>query len=107
MMRYAQKVAVATGCPVQVDLGASAYGLNQQPAAAGHCDTGAGTFNTPVFLPTGEPAQGTAPSGLTLSPALTVRFDPQGRTDLASDQIIAIGTQQLSLSASSGLVTTP
>lgn len=105
-LRYAQRVAVATGCSVQVEISASTYILEQQPAAGGHCDASSPDFNVPVLLPTGEVMQGNAPSGTLLSPAQTIRFLPSGRTDLAGDIALDIGDRSVTVYAASGLVTT-
>ena len=106
-LRYAQKVAVASGCAVRVDIGATTYALNQQPASAGHCNAASGTFDVPVVLPTGEPMQGVAPASVTVSPAQTIVFDALGRTSLIADQTFVVGSRSILVRADSGLVTTP
>ncbi len=35
-LRYAHRTAIASGCPVRVDVGVSSYALAQQAASAGH-----------------------------------------------------------------------
>ena len=39
-LRYAQKIAVASGCPVRATVTATSYALSQQASQAGHCDPG-------------------------------------------------------------------
>lgn len=51
-LRYAQKVAVASGCPVQVTLGANSFQLQQLDGCT------AGTLNVPVLHPTDNNANG-------------------------------------------------
>lgn len=106
-LRYAQKIAVGSGCRVQVSLGASTYALAQQTAQAGHCNPGDATFPVSVSLPTGQAASGVAPSGVTASPATTFVFDATGGTNLAGDTVISVGTHSLDLRAGSGLVRGP
>lgn len=106
-MRYAQKVAIASGCRVRVDLTASTYALNQQAALSGHCDTTDVTFPVQVLLSDGQSVNGTAPSGVTIAPPITIVYDALGRTNLASDQTINVGPWSLLIEADSGLVVTP
>jgi MSHA pilin protein MshC len=37
-LRYAQKIAVGSGCPVRVNITASSYDLKQQAASGNRCD---------------------------------------------------------------------
>ena len=61
----------------------------------------------PVLLPDGQAAAGTTPAGVTLSPIVTYQYDGLGKTDLASDQTVSIGTRTLIVQAQSGYVLTP
>ena len=106
-LRYAQKIAVGSGCRVRVNIAPASYSLMQQDASAGHCDPTDTSFPEPVLLSTGQTASGSAPSGVTAATSLTVVFDPLGRTNLGSNRIIAIGPHSLTLQAGSGLVTGP
>ncbi|MEQ8205745.1 MAG: GspH/FimT family pseudopilin [Woeseia sp.] len=106
-LRYAQKVAVGSGCRVQVSLGANSYSLAQQAAQSGHCNPADATFPLSVALPTGQAASGNAPSGVSASPAATFVFDATGSTNLAGDIVISVGTHSLDLRAGSGLVRGP
>jgi MSHA pilin protein MshC len=103
-LRYAQKVAVATGCRVRVTVTAGGYDLRQQALAGGHCDPNDVSFPQPVVLPTGEAVSGTAPAGITAAPPVTVVFDALGRTNLAANQAVTIGGWSLLIEAGSGLV---
>lgn len=103
-LRYAQKVAVATGCRVRVTVTASGYELRQQALASGHCDPSDASFPQAVLLSTGQPASGTAPSGITAAPPVTVVFDALGRTNLPANQAITVGSWSLLIEAGSGLV---
>lgn len=73
-VRYAQKLAVASGCDVQVILGAGGYALRQRAS----CDT-LSLFDQDVPHPTGSGAFAAAPpSGVSVS-AATIIFTPMGR----------------------------
>ncbi|MGI9248621.1 MAG: pilus assembly FimT family protein [Woeseiaceae bacterium] len=106
-LRYAQKVAVASGCRVRVDIAAGSYSLAQQSPQAGHCDPADSGFPVPVRLSTGDVMSGTAPTGVTTAPALALVYDALGRTNLATNQALTVGTRTLVIQADSGLVTTP
>lgn len=106
-LRYAQKVAVASGCRVRVTLGVSGYSLTQQAALAGHCDTADATYPVTVRLSDGSQMTGTAPTGVSLAPAMSIVYDALGRTNLGADQSISIGPWSFVIQADSGLVVTP
>lgn len=106
-IRYAQKVAVATGCPVRVEITAGDYSLSQQQPVAGHCDPSDSSFPLPVLLPTGQVVAGTAPGGIVTTPSLTFSYDALGRTTLGADRILNVGARAITISAESGLVIVP
>lgn len=106
-LRYAQKVAVASGCSVRVDITTTTYSLAQQSPQAGHCDPADASFPLPVLLSTGEVMNGSAPTGVSAAPAITLVYDALGRTNLAANQAFTVGTRLLVVQADSGLVTTP
>lgn len=103
-LRYARNLAIGSGCPVRVQLGAANYALAQQAVVAGHCNTADTTWPIVVQLPDGQAFSGTAPAGVTMAPVLNIVFDPAGRTNLAGDQVITIGSGNLTLRAGSGYV---
>ena len=106
-IRYAQKVAVASGCRVQLDITATTYSLSQQALQAGHCDPADASFPVPVRLPSGEIMNGSAPGGITAAPAIIFVYEPLGRTNLAANQMLTVGSRTLTIQAESGLVVTP
>jgi len=106
-LRYAQKVAVASGCRVQAEIAAGSYALTQQSPQAGHCNPTDTSFPVAVRLSTGESMSGSAPGGVIAAPAITFAYDALGRTNLASNQTIIVGARSLTIQANSGLVTTP
>lgn len=103
-LRYARNLAVGSGCPVRVRINSTDYDMAQQAVSAGHCNTADATWPVTVLLPDGQAFNGTAPSGITAAPPLTVVFDAAGRTNLAGDQIITVGTGFFTLRAGSGYV---
>ncbi|MDH3748443.1 MAG: GspH/FimT family pseudopilin [Gammaproteobacteria bacterium] len=106
-LRYAQKVAIASGCGVRVDVAATSYALAQQTPQAGHCDPADASFPTPVRLSTGEVMSGSAPAGISAAPAVTLIYSPLGRTTMAANQTLSVGSHTLTIQAESGLVVTP
>lgn len=106
-LRYAQKVAVASGCRVRAQIAAGSYALAQQSPQAGHCDPADASFPLAVRLSTGEVMSGSAPGGVTAAPAMTFVYDALGRTNLSTNQTLMVGSRSLTIQANSGLVTTP
>jgi len=106
-LKYSQKLAVATGCPVRVTIAAGSYQVRQQAAASGTCNLADTTFSTTVQLADGQTLGSTSPNGVSTSPAVTMTFDALGRTDLASDQVISVGPFALTVRSDSGFVQAP
>ena len=106
-LRYGQKIAVGSGCPVKVSIDASGYDLAQQTVLANRCDPGDVSWAVPVLLPDGQAAAGSTPAGVTLGPVVTYEFDGLGQTDLGSDLTVSIGSWNLIVQAQSGYVLTP
>lgn len=106
-LRYAQKVAIASGCSVRVNVGAASYALAQQVPQAGHCDPADLGFPTPVRLSTGEIMSASAPVGVSTAPAVTLIYSPLGKTNFAANQTLSVGSRTLTIQAESGLVVTP
>lgn len=106
-LKYSQKLAVATGCPVRVIVTATGYAARQQAIAGGTCNPADTAFPTPVRLADGGILAASAPGGTTLTPAVTFAFDALGRTTLGADQTIAAGRFSLTVRAESGFVQAP
>ena len=96
-VRYAQKLAVASGCEVQVDLSGNGYDLQQHET-----DCTSGSFTTIVNHPV---TQNTF-SGISLSstPA-TFRFDAMGRC--SSNVSVTVGGRSFAVIAETGYVEAP
>ena len=106
-LRYGQKIAVGSGCPVRVTITASSYDLKQQTVAANRCDPADASWAVPVMMPTGQAAAGSAPAGITLGPVTTYQLDGLGQTDLGSNLTVTVGALSLTVQAESGYVVTP
>ena len=106
-LRYGQKIAVGSGCPVQISIDASGYDLAQQAVLVNRCDPADVSWAVPVLLPDGYAAAGTTPAGVTLGPVVTYQFDGLGQTDLGADLTVNIGAWSLIVQAQSGYVLTP
>ena len=106
-VRFAQKLAVSTGCEVRVSLSGTGYALDQ-PANIAACTTGA--FGDAVDNPAnrGNAYANSEVAGLTI-PNTTIVFDAQG---LAASQAVVVMTgpgvsYQFSVSSETGLVSVP
>jgi MSHA pilin protein MshC len=106
-LKYAQKLAVASGCPVRFEIDGSGYQARQQAAQNGSCNPADASWPTNVQLADGQVLAGTSPIGVAASPAVTLTFDALGRTNLGSDQSISIGPFALTVRAESGFVQAP
>lgn len=106
-LKFAQKLSVATGCPVRVSLDAAGYDIRQQQPQAGRCDPADASWSTPVVLADGQTLAGTTPAGVSVSPNTVFVFDALGGTDLASDRVISVGAWSMTVTAASGYVEAP
>jgi len=106
-LRYGQKIAVGSGCPVRVNITASSYDLKQQAASGNRCDPADSSWAVSVLMPDGLAAAGSAPAGITLGPVTTFELDGLGQTDLGSDLTVTVGALSMTVQAESGYVVTP
>lgn len=97
-LRYAQKLAMASGCDTAVAISSGGYQLRQRAG----CKTGA--FDVLVMLPggTGDYA-GMTPSGTTVSP-LSLYFDPTGRPRNAGTGTLLTLVSSISIGAATILI---
>lgn len=103
-VRYAQKLAVATGCKVQVSINADAYVLNR-PADRSQCLNNSAVFSLPVRNPgTGEASYTYTQAGVTLtSDHSTFYFDALGRAS-ANVQLTVAGVKTIAVVRDTGFV---
>jgi len=104
-LRYAQKLAVATGCQVQVSVASDAYTLVQRSA----CDSG--SFDRAVAHPGTGAASYTnqAPSGVSFSSDVSpIVFDALGRARTSggavTDVSLGVGARAIEIVGETGLV---
>lgn len=108
-IRYAQKLAVATGCNVQVTIAANQYQLKRPGASdRSRCSsTTAGDYTLAVPRPgTGDASYIGSQSGVTLSDA-TIYFTAKGLA--SANALITVGSRGISVVQDTGFVyeTTP
>jgi len=106
-LKFAQKLAVASGCPVRIQIDAGGYEARQQAALSGRCNPADSSWITGVTLADGQLLSGSSPLGVSASPNVTMIFDALGRTNLAGDQNISVGPFALTVRADSGYVQAP
>ena len=106
-LRYGQKIAVGSGCPVRVTITASSYDLKQQTDSGNRCDPADSTWAVAVMMPDGQAAAGSTPAGITLGPVTTFQLDGLGQTDLGSNLTVTVGALSLTVQAESGYVQIP
>jgi len=98
-LRYAQKVAVNTGCPARISLTATGYTGQQQAASGNTCNTASSSWTTPILRPDGSALSGTASANT--SPALAAlgayTFDGTGKPTSMPGSSIAISNTQTSV----------
>lgn len=105
-LRYAQKLAISTGCVVQVTISSNGYQLNQ--GNPGCTDT---TYTLPVVNPANrsQSYQATAPDGLTISSTVTLPVSIRFSADSVllapnADTTFTIAGRNFTLYQNSGLV---
>jgi MSHA pilin protein MshC len=97
-VRYAQKLALASGCLTQVSLGSGGYQVRQAAGCTG------GAYTLAVIGADGQsPYANTLPGGVTVNPtSFPVVFDSLGRPSSAASA--TIGGFILNVAAETGLV---
>lgn len=101
--RYAQKLAVVSGCPVSLTVSATGYALLQPQETTPVC-TGALTMTLPARHPaTGEDFAATVPAGVSVDGSLgTVQFGANGVPGAGASY--TVGGLTVSIAAGSGYV---
>lgn len=104
--RYAQRLAVATGCEVQVEVSAVSQRVALTRRADGS-DTGCG-HGGPFTLAVANPAGGgdfvlNASAGVTVTQGLTLRFDAQG-LPTPNGGTVVVGGRSVRIEADTGHV---
>ena len=103
-LRYAQKLAISTGCEVQVVLTSTSYQLLQQDS----CSAGGFTRNVVKPIDRNSAYTNNAPVGITISsipPTTSITFSPQSVVSgIASDTTFTIDSYQFELYQNTGLI---
>jgi MSHA pilin protein MshC len=102
-MRYAQKIAVASGCNVRLTITAAGYNAMQQVASGNRCNTASAVYSTTVRRPDGDALAGAPPSDANVSGPATLTFDNKGVVISGATNLM-IGAYTLALDAASGFV---
>ena len=106
-LRYAQKLAISTGCDVQVALTSTSYQLLQQDS----CSAGGFIRNVVKPIDRNSPYTNTAPAGITISSTpstAAIIFSPQSVVSgIASDTTFTIDSYQFELYQNTGLINVP
>jgi MSHA pilin protein MshC len=98
-LRHAQRVAIASTCPVLVNINGAGYSAWQRPAFA-NCNAGAWALQ--VSRPDGTALAGTAPGGTNVAP-LAIQYQDDG--SLAGGNVmVVIGAHTVSVAAATGRV---
>jgi MSHA pilin protein MshC len=103
-LRLAQKVAVASDCPVQVTVAAATYALAQQAASGNSCNSSDTTWSTAVVGIDGQAASGSAPNGVTASPTGVFAFSGSGALTASPATTLIIGADSLTIDPTTGYV---
>jgi len=102
-LHYTQDVAVSSGCDASITINAAGYQALQR-AAVGNTCTAAGGWVTPIQRVDGGTLNGSAPSGISASPAHQFVFDSTGRVINGIPPALTIGSFTVTVDADSGLV---
>jgi len=104
--RYAQRLAVASGCEieVQVDAATSSYAVRRRSDGSDTACGSTGPFTLAVPNPGGSgPFAGTATGGVAVTQGLSLRFDAQGLPTPNGGSVV-IGGRTLVIEAETGHV---
>ncbi len=75
--RYAQRIAIASGCPVQVNVDAAGYNSWQRANFISHDDC-SGAWSRPVMRADDTSLAGVTPGGVNVNPNTSVEYQPTG-----------------------------
>lgn len=105
--RLSRAVAMASACPVQLQINNAGY-VALQPAIQGtHCAPASSGFVTTVARTSGGLIQGAAPASLPLTGALQWTFNADGSVQVAGGVVAVVGPQSITIDPATGAVTGP
>ncbi len=100
-IRYSQRAAIASACPVLFTGDSTGYQAMQQTV----CAPPSGVWTLAVMREDGTPLSGSPPAGVTLSPSAQVIFTASGSVSGgAAPPALSVGPFTLTVDAGSGLV---
>jgi len=102
-MRYSQKIAVGSGCNVQLTITLAGYSAFQQVASGNSCNAASSTWSTTVLTPDGRALAGTPPSNANVNAPATLVFNNKGAVISGAANLL-VGPYTLALDAASGFV---
>jgi MSHA pilin protein MshC len=105
-IRHAQRIAIASGCQVQLTVAANSYSAMQRAPAGNTCDP-AGAWTQAVPRQDGTSLSATAPAAVITNPAATFVFEPDGRIIAAAPPLLSIGAFTLSVDGSGNVTVQP
>ncbi len=105
-LRYAQKLAISSGCEIQVNVNpaTNSFTVNRRSGgSATNCGASGNAFTDAVASPAGSGSfAGTAPNNVDISSGLTVIFNSLGVPSAGG--AIAVGNQTITVEANTGYV---
>jgi MSHA pilin protein MshC len=103
-LRLAQKAAVASDCPTEVNVTVAGYAVVQQAAAGNTCNSNDQSWSTPVVALDGAAAQDSAPANVSATPIGSYVFTGSGALGSAPAASLSVGTYTITIDATTGLV---
>lgn len=101
-LRYAQRIAIASNCPVRVRVTAAGYSVFQRSPASNTCSA-AGAWNQPVRRIDGTSLAATAPTGINPNPNRTIVFQTDGRPAGGATSV-NVGSRVIAVDGATGRV---
>lgn len=103
-IRYAQRIAIASGCEVLFTTNAAGYSAAQRTALGGSCNP-AGAWTVPLSRSDGTVLAGVPAAGVNVNPAVQMLFNANGRVINGNPPAITVGPFTLTVAAQTGMVT--
>ena len=105
--RLSRAIAVASGCPVRLQIDNSGY-LARQPAALGtHCGSAAGGYVRTVARASGGILQGPMPANLPFPGNLQWTFNSDGSVNTVGGNTVAAGPHLITVDPANGTIAGP
>ncbi len=101
-LRYAQRIAIASGCDVSFTIDAAGYSASQR-SSLDNCKSNSGSWTTQVQRADGSALSGAPPANVSLTPSATLVFKSDGALADPSPAFI-VGSFTLNVDQHSGTV---